>query len=170
MCKKHNQPSLNRKEKVLACPTEKYIGTFQTLITATQILPPGLDLHLHLSALLFSMLLTSQPVPFPVVAPGSLMPVSQCVRVCVCVCFVTLVSDSFAIPWTVTLQVPLSMRFPRQEYWSGLPFPSLQDLLNPGKNVSPALQADSLPLSHQGSPCILIFHVKSNTSFPFLIA
>ena len=37
-------------------------------------------------------------------------------------------SDSFASPWTVTLQAPLSMRFPRQEYWSGLLFPSLGDL------------------------------------------
>ena len=40
----------------------------------------------------------------------------------------------------------------------------------PRKNVSPALQADSLPLSHQRSPCILVAYVKSNTSFPFLIA
>ena len=37
-------------------------------------------------------------------------------------------SNSFASPWTVTLQAPLSMSFPRQEYWSGLPFPSLGDL------------------------------------------
>ena len=45
---------------------------------------------------------------------------------------------------------------PRQEYWSGLPFPSPRDLSNPGTEprspVSPALQTDSLPLSHQGSP------------------
>ena len=33
-------------------------------------------------------------------------------------------SDSFVIPWTVACQTPLSMGFPRQEYWSGLPFPS----------------------------------------------
>ena len=33
-------------------------------------------------------------------------------------------SDSFATPWTVAHQAPLSMGFPRQEYWSGLPFPS----------------------------------------------
>ena len=36
--------------------------------------------------------------------------------------------DSFAAPWTVACQVPLSMLFPRQEYWSGLPFPSPEDL------------------------------------------
>ena len=79
--KEPNQPSLNRRKNVQACPTEKYIVTFQTLVTATQMLSSGLDLHLHLSALLFSMLLTSQPVPFPVVGPRSLMPVSQCMCV-----------------------------------------------------------------------------------------
>ena len=61
-------------------------------------------------------------------------------------------SDS-AIPWTVAHQAPLSMGFPRQEYWSGLPFPSPGDPPDPGiKPRSPALQADSLPLSHRGSP------------------
>ena len=45
------------------------------------------------------------------------------------------------------------MGFSRQEYWSGLPFPSPGDLPDPGiEPMSPALQADSLPLSHQGSP------------------
>ena len=49
-----------------------------------------------------------------------------------------------AIPWTVVRQAPLSMRFPRQEYWSGLPFPSPGDLPNLViKPRSPALQADS---------------------------
>ena len=48
--------------------------------------------------------------------------------------------------WTVACQAPLSMGFPRQEYWSGLPFPPLGYLPNPGiKPVSPVLQADSLP-------------------------
>ena len=58
-----------------------------------------------------------------------------------------------ATPWTVACQAPLSMRFLRQEYWSGLPFPSPGDLPDPGiKSESPALQADSLPLSDRGSP------------------
>ena len=49
-----------------------------------------------------------------------------------------------ATQWTVTLQAPLNMEFSRQEYWSGLPFPSPGDLPNPGiKPGSPALQADS---------------------------
>ena len=46
----------------------------------------------------------------------------------------------------ITHQAPLSMGFPRQQYWNGLPFPSPEDLPNPGiKPRSPALQADSLP-------------------------
>ena len=49
-------------------------------------------------------------------------------------------------PWTVARQAPLSMGFSRQEYWSGLPFPSAGDFPNPGIEArSPALQADSLP-------------------------
>ena len=49
----------------------------------------------------------------------------------------------FVAPWTVACQVPLSMGFSRQEYWSGLPFPSLGDLPDPGTEptslMSPAL-------------------------------
>ena len=48
-------------------------------------------------------------------------------------------------PGTVALQAPLSMGFSRQEYWSGLPFPSPEDLPDPGiEPGSPALQVDSL--------------------------
>ena len=64
----------------------------------------------------------------------------------VCVCMLVSHVQLFATPWTVACQAPLSMEFPRQEYWSGLPFPSPGDLLDteiePG---SPALQADFLP-------------------------
>ena len=56
-------------------------------------------------------------------------------------------------PWTVACQVPLSIGFYRQEYWSELPFPSPGDLPNPGiEPRSPALQADSLPAELQGKP------------------
>ena len=62
----------------------------------------------------------------------------------------------FAILRTVAHQASLSVVFPRQEYWSGLPFPPPGDLPDPGIKpvppAAPALQADSLPLSHQGSP------------------
>ena len=51
----------------------------------------------------------------------------------------------FATPWTVAYQAPLSMRFSRQEYWSGLPFPSPGDLPDPGiEPGSPALESDAL--------------------------
>ena len=53
----------------------------------------------------------------------------------------------FAIPWTVGFQAPLSMGFPKQEYWNGLPFSSAGDPPDPGiESVSPAWQADSLPM------------------------
>ena len=52
----------------------------------------------------------------------------------------------FATPWMVAYKAPQSMRFSRQEYWSGLPFPSQGDLPNPGiEPGSPALQTDALP-------------------------
>ena len=60
-----------------------------------------------------------------------------------------------ATPWTVAHQAPLSMGFPRQEYWSGLPFPSPEDLLDAGLNAHLLgllhWQADTLPLCHLGS-------------------
>ena len=50
------------------------------------------------------------------------------------------------------VRTPLSMGFSRQEYWTGLPFPSPGDLHDPGiEPMSPALQAYSLPLSRWGS-------------------
>ena len=56
-----------------------------------------------------------------------------------------LVTKSCPTPWTIACQAPLSMGFSRQEYWSGLPFPSPGHLPDPGiKPMSPALQADSL--------------------------
>ena len=53
----------------------------------------------------------------------------------------------FATPWTVAHQTPPSMGFSRQEYWSGLPFPSPGDLPNPGiEPRSPSLWADALSI------------------------
>ena len=57
----------------------------------------------------------------------------------------------FVTPWTAAHQAPLSMEFSRQEYWSGLPFPSPGDLPHPGiKPRSPTLQAASLPTEPTG--------------------
>ena len=57
----------------------------------------------------------------------------------------------FATPWTIALQAPLLMGFSRQEYWSGLPFPSPRDLPNPrNESWSLALQTDALPSETPG--------------------
>ena len=77
----------------------------------------------------------------------------------------SIMSDSATLR-TVTHRASLSIGFSRQEYWSGLPRPPPRDLPNPGcKPASPAslaLQVDSLPLSHQGSPVIDLCHLKIN--------
>ena len=76
----------------------------------------------------------------------------------------SVVSDS-AIPWTVAHQALLSMGFSRPEYWSGLPFPSLGDLPDPGIEArSLALQADLLPFEHP-SPNSILLHPRSGTLF-----
>ena len=71
-----------------------------------------------------------------------------------CVCSQLVMSDSATL-WTVTHQAPLSMEFFRQEYGSGLPFPSLGSLLDPGIEPvspgSPELPGGFFPLSHLGS-------------------
>ena len=80
--------------------------------------------------------------------------------------------NSLATPWTAAYQAPRSMGFPRQEYWSGLPFPSPGDLplLTHGWNAladpwmepaSPAWQAGSLPLSHPRSLCYVLLRSKT---------
>ena len=63
-----------------------------------------------------------------------------------CVCYSLSCARLFVTPWTVACQAPLSMEFSRREYWSGLPFVTPGDLLDPGiQPGSPAWQADSLP-------------------------
>ena len=77
-------------------------------------------------------------------------PMSECMRAQSCLSSV--VSDSVTL-WTVVHEASLPMGFSREQYWSGLKFPPPDDLPDPGTEpTSPALQADSLPLSHQGSP------------------
>ena len=69
----------------------------------------------------------------------------------------------FATPLTVDHQAPLSTWFPKQEYWSGLPFLSPGNLLDPGiKSTSPAL-TDSSPLAPPGKPTVTIFAVLSHS-------
>ena len=63
----------------------------------------------------------------------------------------------FATPSAIAYEAPLSMELSRQEYWSGLPFPSPGDLPNPGiEPRSPSLQADALPSEPPGKANIVI--------------
>ena len=71
----------------------------------------------------------------------------------------------FATQRTVTYQAPPTVKFSRQESWSGLPFPSPGDLPDPGiEPRSPVLQADALPSEPPGKPSLYgvqIIHIKS---------
>ena len=59
----------------------------------------------------------------------------------------------FVIPWTVARQAPLSMGFPRQEYWSGMPLPSPGDVPDPGiKPTCPTLAGRSFTTEPLGKP------------------
>ena len=73
-------------------------------------------------------------------------------NVCVCVLGHFSHVQLFAAVWTAARQAPLSIGLSRQEYWSGLSCPPPADLPQPGVELmSPALHADSLPLSHWGN-------------------
>ena len=64
-------------------------------------------------------------------------------RFYICVCS-SVMSNTFVTPWTVAYNAPLSMGLSRQEYWSGLPFPSPEDLPNPG--IEPGSPALNIPI------------------------
>ena len=76
----------------------------------------------------------------------------------------------FVTPWTVAYQAPLSVEFSRQEYWSGLPFPSSGDLPNPGiESRSPALLADALLSEPPGRPTREATIQNDNSSFGSMV-
>ena len=63
-------------------------------------------------------------------------------------------------PWTVAHQAPLSTGFPRQEYWSGLPFPSPRDLPNPRTELAaPASAGRFFTAKPPGSPSVEVRHL-----------
>ena len=72
--------------------------------------------------------------------------------------------STFVMPWSVACQAPLSMEFPRQEYWCGLPLPSPGDLPDPRielkSPVSPAWQGACLPTEPSGKPCPLNMDIQ----------
>ena len=83
------------------------------------------------------------------------------VYLCILSCFSPF--QLFVSPGSVALQAPLSVEFSRQEYWSGLPY-TPGDIPDPGiKPRSPAVQADTLLLSHQGSPRYIYLDINSKT-------
>ena len=72
----------------------------------------------------------------------------------------------FATPWTVAYQAPPFMGFSRQEYWSGLPFPSPGDLPDPGiEPGSTAFQADALTSEPPGKPQLCFVLVTNEYTF-----
>ena len=77
-------------------------------------------------------------------------------KACMRTCQVASVVSNSATLWTVACQAPLFMGFPRQEYWSGVPFPSPGDLPNPGTEptslASPALAGGFLTTAPPGKP------------------
>ena len=77
-----------------------------------------------------------------------------------CVLSHSAMSD-FAALWTIAHQAPLSMGFPRQEYWSRLPFPLPEDLADLGIELH--WQVDSLPLSHLRNPLMLLLKIWKNS-------
>ena len=95
------------------------------------------------------------PTPMKFLQPTwSCAPMCVCVCVCVCVCKSFSHVWLFVTPWTVAHQTPLSMGFSRQEFWSGLSFPSPGDLPDLGiQPISPAFPADSLLSEPPGKPC-----------------
>ena len=96
--------------------------------------------------------------------PGSMCPLMSCRRKYTCVCVSVLSRvQLFVTPRTVAHQAPLSMGLSRQECWSGLPFTPPEDVPDPGiKPTSPALQADSLLLSHRGRSLESIYPLPWN--------
>ena len=76
-----------------------------------------------------------------------------------------LVTPDSVSPWTVIFRAFLSMEFSRQEYWSGMPFPSPGDLPDPGTELASLCllhwQADSLPLHHLEINYTLIKIIKN---------
>ena len=88
----------------------------------------------------------------------------MCVCMCIFIhthvhiCLVAVVSDSFVTPWTVAHQAPLSMGFLREEYWSGLPFPSPEDLPYPGIELaSPALSGGFFTIEPSEKPIYKLY-------------
>ena len=112
---------------------------------------------------------------------GTRLWASRLLYKCVCLCVSCSVPSDFLQPHGAR-QTPLSIGFPRQEYWTGLPYPSPGNFPDPGiKPRSPALQTDSLPSEPPGKPIDLwlwatlggynvkAIHITKTTKWLFLL-
>ena len=71
----------------------------------------------------------------------------------------------FATPWTEAYQAPLSTEFPRKAYWSGLPFPSPEELPDPGTELaSPALAGEFFTIEPPGKSIVTLYFAINNDS------
>ena len=125
------------------------------LLNTKLVLPLGLSVMLKLTALLTFFFFMASTL-------ASCSDAFCCPRSNFCLLFVCANHvHLFATPQTVACQAPLSLGFSRQEYWSGLPFPSPEDLPSPGMEVgSAALRVDSFPSEPPGKPsvpCSLVY-------------
>ena len=161
----HATPPVTREQLVICqCPLQHLWWSRQTLLHQTQhgswrslaswdrCQAGGGEIHGWEKIILFGWLIRGLVwflfrLAWEIIEPAYLMKwKSQFLFSC------SIVSDSFATPWTWARQASLSLGFSRQEYRSGCPLPSPGDLPGPGiEPTSPALAGDSLLLSHQES-------------------
>ena len=121
---------------------------------------PGMELTSPVSPALAGRFFTIEPSGKPQASEvNKLYPFLKCVSRSV-------MSNSFATPWTVACQVPLSMGFSRQEYWRGLPFPPPGDLPDPGieltSPVSPALAKRFFTTEPPGKPSLIYTKIQNS--------
>ena len=140
-------PFLNTRVRILFCP---YMNTFLSLYEHWgQVKNNYLPAQWNVFALKrYDYMLIKKAYALRLVVCVSRFASKPCcailtkIKLCMCVCVLScwVISNYFVTPWTVARQAPLFMGFPRQEYWSGLPFPSSRDLPDPGiKPAAPVL-------------------------------
>ena len=134
-------------------------GVLPSLIESRRIVDFSVCAVFQLNTV-FNSYICSRVCPSPLILRGGLMFVTlvlawylACSSSC---CLVTEFCPTLATPWTVALQAPLSVGFPRQEYWSGLPFPSPRDLPDPViEPASPALAGRFFTTEPPGKPKVI---------------
>ena len=155
-----NSHLLSNSPKVSLLINNRTSPCFELLfyVTSQSLLWKGQGSALYVPVCSYSFTSDSQPLGAWTVSISSVLSCgakqSMCLNACALVHFSRV--RLFVTLWSVACQAPLSMGFSRQEYWSGLPFPSAGHLPNPGikpiSPASPALQVDSWPTEPCGKP------------------